>query len=612
VTLRQNSLVLYKNRPARITQMGPKKIEIALADGDQLSVRHKDVVLLHAGPLTDWHTLRREPPAGDVETAWELLTGTTTTLAELSDLAYGKFTPQTAWLLWQMVADGLYFSGEPDAVLVHTADAVTDEQASRAAKAAEEAAWLAFLERVESETYDPEADALFLREVEDLALGRRTDSRVLRTLGHGQTAENAHQLLLSVGYWDEMVNPYPTRLEVGHAVPDLPLPSLPDEERQDLTHLVALAIDDAGSRDPDDALSWENGRLWVHIADVAALVEPDSPADWEARARGASLYLPEEIIPMLPPAATQQLGLGLVEVSPALSFAIDLAEDGSITAVDVMASWVRVTRLSYAEAEDRLHEFPLRELHHLAQQHEARRQANGSIAIDLPEVKVRVHEGEVMIRPLPPLNSRNLVREAMLMTGEAVGRFASQHQIPIPYTSQTSTATPEEITQGHEGSSYAHMFTLRRTMTASQQQTTPGAHAGLGMDLYVQATSPLRRYLDLVVHQQLRSYLRGEGLLDVADLTRRIGSVDAVNGDLRQAERLSNAHWTLVYLLQQGEWQGEGIVVDKRGARDVVLLPDLDWEAHIYSSRDWPLDSRVRVALNEVDLPNLEAHFRYT
>ncbi len=611
MTLRQNSLVLYKNRPARITQMGPKKIEITLSDGDQLSVRPKDVLLLHVGPLTDWHTLRRESPDAEVETAWELLAGTTTTLAELSDLAYGEFTPQTAWLLWQMVADGLYFSGEPEAVLVHTPNAVADEKANRAAKAAEEAAWLAFLDRVESETYDPEADDRFLREVEDLALGRRSDSRVLRTLGHGQTAENAHKLLLSVGYWDEMVNPYPARLEVAQSVPDQPLPPLPEEERQDLTHLVALAIDDADSRDPDDALSWDNGRLWVHIADVAALVEPDSLVDWVARARGASLYLPEGTIPMLPPAATQQLGLGLAEVSPALSFALDLATDGTITAVDVMASWVRVTRLSYEEAENRLHESPLRELHHLARQHEARRQANGSIVIDLPEVKVRLRQGKVVIRPLPPLRSRALVREAMLLTGEAVGRFASQHQIPIPYTSQTSTATPAEIALGHEGSSYAHMFALRRTMTASQQQTTPGTHAGLGMDLYVQATSPLRRYLDLVVHQQLRSHLRGHRLLDAVELTERIGSVDAINGDLRQAERLSNAHWTLVYLQQQGKWQGEGIVVDKRGARDVVLIPDLDWETHIYSPRDLPLDSLVRVALNGVDLPNLEAHFRY-
>jgi exoribonuclease II len=605
-----NSLVLYKNRPARVAQTGPKKIEIALPEGERLSVRYKDVVLLHPGPLANLHSLRSGQPDGEVKTAWELLAGTTTNLSELSDLAYGDFTPQTAWALWEMVADGLYFSGQPDAILVHAAEFVAAEQANRAAKAAEEAAWLTFLGRVEANEYDP-ADDQFLRGVEDLALGQRSDSRVLRTLGRGETAENAHDLLLALGYWDETVNPHPTRLGVAQDNPELPLPVLPDESRQDLTHLLALAIDDEGSHDPDDALSWENGRLWVHIADVAALVPPDSPADREARARGASLYLPEGTITMLPLVATRQLGLGLQEVSPALSFAIDLDQAGEITAVDVIASWVRVTRLSYEEAEARLDEPPLRELYALAQQHEARRRANESIAIDLPEVKVRVQDGEVTIRPLLPLHSRDLVREAMLMTGEAVGRYAGQHQIPIPYTGQTSTATPEEIALSQGDPTYSQMFVLRRTMKASQQQTIPGVHAGLGLDTYVQVTSPLRRYLDLVVHQQLRAHLRGEAPLDTSALMTRIGAVEAINGDMRRAERLSNAHWTLVYLQRLGEWRGEGVVVDKRGVRDLVLIPALDWEADIYSQRDMPLDSPVQVALTAVDLPNLEAHFRY-
>jgi exoribonuclease II len=606
----QNSLVLYKNRPARVAQTGPKKIEIALPEGERFSVRYKDVVLLHPGPLANLHSLRSGQPDGEVKTAWELLAGTTTNLAELADLAYGEFTPQTAWALWEMVADGLYFSGDPKAVLVHTPEFVAEEQASRAAKAAEEAAWLAFLGRVETDEYDP-ADDQFLREVEDLALGRRSDSRVLRTLGRGETAENAHHLLLSLGYWDETVNPYPVRLGLTLENPGLPLPDLPDEPRRDLTHLTALAIDDEGSRDPDDALSYEDGRLWVHIADAAALVPPDSPADVEARARGASLYLPEGTITMLPPAATQQLGLGLQEVSPALSFAIDLDGAGEITAVAVMASWVRVTRLSYQEAEARLDESPLRELYALARQHETRRRLNESIAIDLPEVKVLVKDGQVVIRPLPLLRSRELVREAMLIAGEAAGRYAGQHQLPIPYSSQTSTATPEEITISQGDPTYSQMFALRRTMKASQRQTTPGAHAGLGMDLYVQVTSPLRRYLDLVVHQQLRAHLRGEAPLDTSALTTRIGAVEAINGDLRWAERNSNAHWTLVYLKRQGDWRGEGVIVDKRGSRDVVLIPDLDWEADIYSQRDLPLDSKVQVALSGVDLPNLLAHFRY-
>ena len=89
----------------------------------------------------------------------------------------------------------------------------------------------------------------------------------------------------------------------------------------DLTHLPAFAIDNAWTTDPDDALSLEGpNRLWVHVADVAALVLPDSPADLEARNRAASLYLPEMTVPMLPAEASERLALGIGDVSPALSF----------------------------------------------------------------------------------------------------------------------------------------------------------------------------------------------------------------------------------------------------------------------------------------------------
>ena len=47
----------------------------------------------------------------------------------------------------------------------------------------------------------------------------------------------------------------------------------------DLTGLEAWAIDDAGNQDPDDAVSLEGNRLWVHIADAAALILPDGEAD---------------------------------------------------------------------------------------------------------------------------------------------------------------------------------------------------------------------------------------------------------------------------------------------------------------------------------------------
>ena len=600
--MKQNSLILYKNQAGRVTAVD-KKITIQLADGQTVSVRPKDVLLLHPGPIHSLADL--QPPGGDVLTAWELMAGETTTLAELSELAYEAITPATMWVLWQMLDDGLYFSGTPEAVAVHPAEKVADIRATREAKAAEEQAWAEFLVRLGGGAVHND-DGRFLQDTIALAHGQTDRSRVLQALNQAQTAENAHKLLLDTGYWDSHVNPYPYRFGLTTHSPEIELPDLADEARRDLTHLTALAIDDEGNQDPDDALSWDNGRLWVHVADVAALVPPDSAADAEARARGANLYLPEGTITMLPPKATGLLGLGLSDVSPALSFGLDVVESGEVELVEIVPSWVRVTRLTYAEAETKLSQFPFRELHAVAQMYGQRRLENGAVELDLPEVRIRVVEGAVVIRPLPKLASRDVVREAMLMTGEAVGRFALQHHISLPFTTQDPPYEMLDLSGGP-----AAMFAQRRNMQRSQQSSAPGAHAGLGMGLYVQCTSPLRRYLDMVVHQQLRAWLRGEGVLDGTAVMERVGAADAVSGAVRQAERLSNHHWTLVYLQQNPDWQGEGIVVEKRGKQDVVLLPDLDLETRLHQKGEVGLNGRVTVAIKNVNLPKLEAHFKF-
>jgi exoribonuclease-2 len=606
-TIRTGSLVLYKRRAARVVAAGPKKLAIQVLEEGALSVRPKDVDLLHPGPLDSLDELR--PQEGEMEDACELLSGTTTTLQELAELAYGAYTPATAWAAWRWVADGLYVRGTPNEIEIRTPEQVAQEQAERERRAAERQAWTAFLQRTREGRFDVEQDARYLSEVESLALDQVARSRVLNELGRTETPENAHALLLELGYWDHTVVPYPQRLGLSTATPDVRLPELPDEPRVDLTHLPAFAIDDEGSTDPDDAISLERTasarRLWVHVADVAALVPPDSPADLEARARGATLYLPDGKVAMLPGHATQLLGMGLQETSPALSFGLDLDDHDQVVAVEVLPSRVRVKRLTYADVDESLREKPFYELHRIAQRFEASRRENGAIDIDLPEVSVRVIDGKVIIRSLPPLRSRGLVREAMLMAGEAVARFALNEGIPLPYTTQDPPDTDERPDD------LAGMFNLRRHMVRSEHSSLPGPHAGLGLARYVQATSPLRRYLDLVVHQQLRAHLRGESLLGTQDLMERIGAAEALAGSASKAERMAIQHWTLVYLLENPGWRGEGIVVERWDGRGKVIIPELGLEPQLQLPQDCTVNSSVPLRLSDVDLPTLGAYFQF-
>ncbi len=597
----QGNFVLYKHRPARVLDVG-ERVELELEAGKPVKVRPKDVVLLHPGPLETLTDLKPQED-GDVETAWELLAGCNTNIAELAELAYGVYTPATAWETWQHVADGLHFRGTPEDVEVRTAEAVEQERESRAARAAEKEAWDSFIARLRQGQTEPE-DERYLKELDDRANGQRPDSRILRALGSADSPEKAHALLLKLKRWDHTVNPYPNRLGVSLTTPVSSLSELPDEPRRDLTHLPAFAIDDEGNQDPDDALSLDGNRLWVHVADVAALIPPDSEADLEARARGANLYLPESTITMLPPEATRQLGLGLSDVSPALSFGLDLSDEGQLLDIEVVPSWVRVTRTTYAEVSQRLEEEPFKSMYHLAQLSEERRIEEEAIAIELPEVKILVRDGEVSIEPLLPLPSRMLVTEAMVLAGEAVARFALERGLPFAFTTQPPPDTFERP------STLAEMFAVRKTLKRSQQTSIPAPHAGLGLEVYARATSPLRRYLDLVVHQQLRAFLRGEETLSEEEVLERVGAAEAVTGGSRQAERLARRHWTLVYLLQHPDWRGTGVLVDKRGARGTILIPELSLEIQLPVHDDTILDTSLPLALTGVNLADLEAHFR--
>ena len=595
----EKSLVLYKNQPARVLKNG-EKLEIEFIGGSR-KVRPKDVTLLHPGPLESLNGLTAVQ--GPLEEAWELLQGEQTNLEELSELMFDAFTPTTAWAAWLLVTEELYFSGTPEAIVVHDEAHVTAVNQARQEKEEQEQAWSAFMKRVTTASLLPE-DGHHMAGVVAVAEGRTQTSKVLKELGRTVNDENAHALLLKINYWESAHNPYPARFELPTESARGSLQALPDEERLDLTHLAAFAIDDEGNTDPDDAISLDGDRLWVHVADAAALVTPDSDADLEARLRGANSYLPERVVTMLPPEATEVLGLGLQEISPALSFSFRILPDGTLEDIEITPSLVKVTRLSYANAESQMEQSPFQEMFACTNLFHQRREAAGMARLNLPEVRIQVVDDVISIRPLDRHRSREMVTDAMLAAGEAAGLYALERDIPIPYATQDppdSQKTPQDL---------AAMFAFRKQFKRTRMQATPAPHSGLGLQVYARATSPLRRYLDLVVHQQLRASLRGAALLSTDEVVARVGAAEAVGGNVRSGERQANRHWTLVYLLRHPDWQGPGVLVDKRRGRGVVLIPELALETQVALEGDPPLNTQVILGKPKVDVPRLSVSFK--
>jgi len=590
------ALVIYKGKLALAEEKGDR-LELTLEGGEKLKVRPKDVLFLHPGPSR----LELRVPEGEEEAAWELLEGQKVSLKELAELAFGAYTPEAAYGAYLLAQKGERFVLEGGEVRARTREELASLEEMKRRKEERERAFGEAVERIRQGRPSLE-DRPLLAEVEALAYGERKESRLLKALGLPETPEAAHGLLLRLGLW-RRENPHPRRLGLPLAPPDLPVPPLPEEERVDLTHLPAFAVDDEGSQDPDDALYAERVeegfRLFVHVADVAALVGPGSPLDGEALRRGANLYLPEGTVPMLPLAVTEALGLGLKEVSPALTFELLVSPEGELLREDLYLSWVRVRRLSYREA---LEVEALAPMKALAEAFLRKRLAQGALDIALPEVKVRVEGEEIRITPLPPYESRVWVREAMLLAGYAAAHLALREGLPFPF------ATQEAPSHRVEGEGLAAMWAQRKALKRAQLKAAPAPHKGLGLPLYAQVTSPLRRYLDLVAHQQLRAWLKGERPLSQGEVLERVGAAEAVADLVREGERRSKLHWTLLYLMEKG-YEGPGVLVERRGGQGVFLLPELGLTAQVVLSGPLALNAEVRLRFLEADLPALEARF---
>ncbi|TXT51031.1 MAG: exoribonuclease II [Spirochaetes bacterium] len=430
-----------------------------------------------------------------------------------------------------------------------------------------------------------------------------------------EKAEGVHKALVDSGLWDRRYNPWPQRAGCALKAPKCLFPE--DEiptglERMDLLYLESFAIDNAWSNDPDDAIAFDGHRIWVHIADPAAFFKPDSEVDEEALSRGATLYLPEKIVPMLPESALPVLGLGLSPTSPALSFGILIDDDGHIEDTIITPSLVKVSRLSYAQADSLLvaGNPSLTALDILARKRKSRRVQNGAVDIELPEVSIKAGDEEIRFIQVEKTRSADIVKECMLLASEAAGRWSWDRGIPVPYSSQEAPQLPKGLTATDQSEALLSVQFLRRKgMKASVVGPECLAHQGLGLSLYCQATSPLRRYQDLLAHHQIRAGLGSGTVLSSEEIARRCLLANQAASLTRQAERDSRYHWIAVYLSENPGWETDGIVLEARDRDALVMLPSLGLETMVKTRTPCAPDQAIRVRLIRADIANKDLSF---
>ncbi len=419
----------------------------------------------------------------------------------------------------------------------------------------------------------------------------------------------------------------------GTAFPALAAPQPPQE--LPLANVQAYSIDDSQTTEIDDALSVQGlgtgtVTLGVHIAAPGLAIVPGTPLDQLGRNRLSTVYMPGYKITMLPDEVVQVYTLDEGRANPAVSLYVQINEEtlefiGSETRLErvpvqvnfrhdrldhiVTEEWLADPSLEVegtpAALQEKRSEFSF--LHRLAKHLKAQREVvrGKPETFNRPDYNFRLVNGaggEPTGHETVQITTRKrgapldlIVAEAAIVANSTWGNLLAEHGVPGIYRSQASLAPGVKVRMG----------------------TKALPHAGIGVKSYAWATSPLRRYVDLVNQWQIIACVRHGKTAALAapfkpkdaDLFAIISSFDtaysAYNGYQAGMERF----WTLKYLEQNGITEIEASVIKEGpGGSFLVRADSLPLVLPVLGAQNLPRNARIKLRLGEIDEITLDVN----
>ena len=383
--------------------------------------------------------------------------------------------------------------------------------------------------------------------------------------------------------------------------------------RVDLTKLKTWAIDSPGSKDRDDAFSFEktdNGYLlWIHIADPSEIVKPNSLLDKEAARRGSSIYMPDLRINMLPEVISEEfLSLDEGRERLALSFALEFSNEIEFKTISIKKSIIKIEKATeYPIANEMLKTDDwLNSAYLFSEKLKAERVKNGAIIIPRqPELDIKVVGEEIIItQENRDELTAGMIAEFMIWVNHCVALWLHKNSIPALYRIQDGNS--DFVAPNNETFDPVVFWNTLKIMQKTIVGADFGKHYSLGLIGYTQISSPLRRYSDLLLHRQIKAFLDEQPVMTQEELDKKVMisdiAVDHADNTMKNRER----YFMLKYLKEKqktSEVIFDGVVVDS-GLTEVNFY--VDFLCSFRHCRKPNFDvypgMTIKVKVNQIDL----------
>jgi exoribonuclease-2 len=381
-----------------------------------------------------------------------------------------------------------------------------------------------------------------------------------------------------------------------------------DRKRKDLTMLPLMTIDGQATLDFDDALSLEEHgdhyRLGIHIVDVGHIIKKGDIIDQEALARGSSIYMPDQKIPMLPACLAEDLcSLKAGQLRPAISIMVNLSRSYDIIDYEVFPSIIKVKhQLTYYDVNLAVDDNKdINTLRKIAEKFRQDRMGAGAIQISLPDINVWIDsDSKITVSKINRESpGRMLVSEIMIMANWLMAKFLVENNAPAIYRSQV--APRERLYKGDEGTLFQNCM-QRRLLSRFVLDTSPEHHSGLGLDAYVTATSPIRKYFDLSTQRQIRGVLGLEELSPTEEIDNIIKLLEQPMSFASKVQSNRQRYWLLKYLEQKIGQKEDALVLYKKRSNYQILLTEymIECDLPLSSGIDLKPEDMIQITIQHV------------
>jgi exoribonuclease-2 len=382
----------------------------------------------------------------------------------------------------------------------------------------------------------------------------------------------------------------------GTSFPELAPPAVPAD--LPVAAVEAFSIDDITTTEIDDAFSvtqLANGNLsiGIHIAAPALGIQPGSAIDACARARLSTVYFPGRKITMLPESAIAAFTLAEGHQPPALSLYVEVAPDLTVVS--------DATRVERVPVSGNLRHYALEKVFNeetlaagkIEHRYAGELASLWRFASRLGQMR---RQQETELEPRPEYSfyvEDERVRIVRRRRGTPVDRIISELMIFV------NSMWGRELAQSGAAAIYRVQSGGKVRMS-----TVPAGHEGLGVESYAWASSPLRRYTDLINQRQILALVRG----DIPAYAQGSEALLVAMRDFEAAyeaygefQRAMERYWCLRWLIQEDRKRVTATVIRDNLAR----LDALPLVVRVPSMPPLGAGAPVELAVSEIDLLEL-------